>query len=207
MKKIAIAMLGICASFSAFASTPASTPIAGVDYLVLETAKTGGNKVELREFFSYNCAHCLTQHNALQPILGKWGGKINHVRTAQTGSVNQGFSSKLYYALESVNGFEVVHQNLLEKSSNLGGKPISIREVSAILQSNKISLNRFNGAFGSPQSNKKIIENKAQLQKYGLDSEPVVLINGKYVVKAGQKNFSTVVDYLIKRETSAAAAK
>lgn len=199
MKKLVIALLSACTPLVAFANPP----IPGVDYQVLNTSKVTGGKVEVREFFSYNCALCFTQHTALKPILKRWGNKVNHVRTPQKGYVNQGFSQQIYYTLESIDDYEAAHEKLLKNSAALNGKPISIREVNQILKDSKISLHKFNGNFSSPQIAKKLKEGGLLLTKYGIGNEAVVVINGKYSVSANAKNFASVVNHLLQQETTA----
>lgn len=199
MKKIFIALIASCAPLAAIANTPAT----GADYKVLDTVKVPGNKVEIREFFSYNCGLCFTQHTNLKPILKRWGNQVNHVRTPQRGYVNQGFSQQIYFALETVSGYEVAHENLLKGSASLGGRSLSIREVSQILKDSHISYYKFNGNFTSPALTKKVNESNFLLSKYDTGNDPVVVINGKYSVRADAKNFASVVNKLIQQEIAA----
>jgi len=87
-------------------------PVAGSDYAVLETAapvEAPAGKIEVVEFFWYNCPHC----NAFEPILSEWVKKLPKDVAFRRIPVafNAGFvpQQRLYYALEAMGLLEKVH--------------------------------------------------------------------------------------------------
>lgn len=87
-------------------------PVAGTDYAVLETiapVEAPAGKIEVVEFFWYNCMHC----NAFEPILSEWAKKLPKDVTFRRVPVafNASFApqQRLYYALEAMGLLEKVH--------------------------------------------------------------------------------------------------
>ncbi len=87
-------------------------PVAGTDYAVLETAapvEAPAGKIEVVEFFWYNCPHC----NAFEPILSEWVKKLPKDVAFRRIPVafNAGFvpQQRLYYALEAMGLLEKIH--------------------------------------------------------------------------------------------------
>ena len=87
-------------------------PVAGTDYAVLETAapvEAPAGKIEVVEFFWYNCPHC----NAFEPILSEWVKKLPKDVAFRRIPVafNAGFvpQQRLYYALEAMGLLQKIH--------------------------------------------------------------------------------------------------
>ena len=87
-------------------------PVAGTDYAVLETVapvEAPAGKIEVVEFFWYNCPHC----NAFEPILSEWVKKLPKDVAFRRIPVafNAGFvpQQRLYYALEAMGLLEKIH--------------------------------------------------------------------------------------------------
>ena len=87
-------------------------PVAGTDYAVLETiapVEAPAGKIEVDEFFWYNCMHC----NAFEPILSEWAKKLPKDVAFRRVPVafNASFApqQRLYYALEAMGLLEKVH--------------------------------------------------------------------------------------------------
>jgi len=85
---------------------------AGTDYLVVDPrapVEAPAGKIEVVEFFWYNCPHC----NAFEPILSEWVKKLPKDVAFRRIPVafNAGFvpQQRLYYALEAMGLLEKIH--------------------------------------------------------------------------------------------------
>ena len=95
---------------SAYAQT--AKPEAGVDYLVLDKkvpVEAAAGKIEVIEFFWYNCPHC----NAFEPALDSWVGRLPKdvaMRRVPV-SFRDDFApqQRLFYTLESMGLLEKLH--------------------------------------------------------------------------------------------------
>ena len=87
-------------------------PVAGTDYQVLEArapVEAPAGKIEVVEFFWYNCSHC----NAFEPTLGDWIKKLPKDVAFRRVPVafNDSFvpQQKLFYTLESMGLLDKLH--------------------------------------------------------------------------------------------------
>ena len=87
-------------------------PEAGADYLVLDkrtAVEAPAGKIEVVEFFWYNCPHC----NAFEPTLEAWIKRV--AKDVQVRRVPVGFrddfvpQQRLFYTLEAMDLFEKLH--------------------------------------------------------------------------------------------------
>jgi len=158
---------------------------AGTDYIVLSktlpTEATKG-KIEVLEFFWYNCPHC----NAFEPVLSAWGKKLPKdvelrrvpVRFRETFEAQQ----RAYYVLEALvkveelqsKMFAVIHaeKQTLEKQDALV----------AWAEKNGIPAAKFNELFNSFSVVSKA-RRAAQLQEqFKVEGVPALGIGGRFYV-------------------------
>ena len=90
----------------------AAKPEAGVDYMVLDkkvSVEAAAGKIEVVEFFWYNCPHC----NAFEPALDAWVGRLP--KDVAMRRVPVGFrdefvpQQRLFYTLESMGLLDKLH--------------------------------------------------------------------------------------------------
>ena len=95
-----------------FAHAQAAKPEAGADYLVLDKkvpVEAAAGKIEVVEFFWYNCPHC----NAFEPALDAWVGRLP--KDVAMRRVPVGFrdefvpQQRLFYTLESMGLLDKLH--------------------------------------------------------------------------------------------------
>ncbi len=99
---VSFGLLALTASVGASAS-PAN-PQVGSDYRVLEQAQPtdSGNKVEVIEFFWYDCPHCAAWDPSLTAWVKKQGDKINFKKVPVAFRDTFVPQQKLYYTLEAM---------------------------------------------------------------------------------------------------------
>ena len=108
----AVAVVALGQGFVHHAHAQAVKPEAGADYLVLDkkaAIEAPAGKVEVIEFFWYNCPHC----NAFEPTLDAWIKRVP--KDVQVRRVPVGFrddfvpQQRLYYALEAMDLIDKLH--------------------------------------------------------------------------------------------------
>ena len=110
----------------------AKPPEAGVDYLVLDkraTVETAAGKIEVVEFFWYNCPHC----NAFEPALEAWIKRLPKdvsVRRVPV-SFRDDFvpQQRLYYAIEAMGLTEKLHNKIF---TAIHGEKLQLNKSDAI---------------------------------------------------------------------------
>lgn len=108
----AAAAIGLSQGFFGSAQAQAVKPEAGADYLVLDkktAVEAPAGKVEVVEFFWYNCSHC----NAFEPALDAWikrAPKDVMVRRVPVGFRDDFVpQQRLYYTLEAMDLIDKLH--------------------------------------------------------------------------------------------------
>ena len=95
-----------------FAQAQAAKPEAGADYLLLDkkvAVEAPAGKIEVVEFFWYNCPHC----NAFEPALDAWVGRLPKdvvMRRVPVGFRDEFVpQQRLFYTLESMGLLDKLH--------------------------------------------------------------------------------------------------
>ncbi len=106
------AALATATLWAGTAQAQASKPKAGTDYQVLDPrapVEAGAGKIEVVEFFWYNCPHC----NAFEPTLQAWIGKLpkDVVLRRVPVAFQDSFApqQRLYFTLEAMGLVEKLH--------------------------------------------------------------------------------------------------
>ncbi|TWC69681.1 thiol:disulfide interchange protein DsbA/DsbL [Herbaspirillum sp. SJZ099] len=221
---VSFGVLALSASVNAGAA-PAN-PQAGADYRVLDQAQPtdSGGKVEVVEFFFFDCAHCASWDPSLMDWVRKQGDKISFKKVPVAFRDRFTPQQKLYYALEAMGKSDelvpkIFHAIHVQKQRINTDKTILAYIEQAGLDKQKF-LDLYN-SFGVQTKARRAV----QLQEaYKVDGVPMIAIDGRYVtslalVSAAQANQSgpmlqaatlQVMDHLVAKaaaEKAAGAAK
>jgi len=158
---------------------------AGTDYIVLSktlpTEATKG-KIEVLEFFWYNCPHC----NAFEPVLSAWGKKLPKdvelrrvpVRFRETFEAQQ----RAYYVLEALGKVEELQSKMF---AAIHAEKQTLEKQDALLawaEKNGIPAAKFNELFNSFSVVSKA-RRAAQLQEqFKVEGVPALGIGGRFYV-------------------------
>ena len=179
-------------------------PKAGADYAVLDKrvpVDAPAGKVEVIEFFWYNCPHC----NAFEPTLEAWIKKLPpHVAFKRVPVAFQASfqpQQKLYYALEAMGKvdeyqrkvFAAIHQ----QRQNLSGEQQIIDWVAA----NGLDKAKFTEQYKSFSVASKIQRAKQLQDAYQVAGVPSIGIAGRWYVDGdlakSMERALQVTDYLV----------
>jgi thiol:disulfide interchange protein DsbA len=158
---------------------------AGTDYLVLSKAlptKATKGKIEVLEFFWYNCPHC----NAFEPSLSAWGKKLPKdvelrrvpVRFRETFEAQQ----RAYYVLEALGKVEELQSKMF---AAIHVEKQTLEKQDALVawaEKNGIPAAKFNELFNSFSVVSKA-RRAAQLQEqFKVEGVPALGIGGRFYV-------------------------
>lgn len=174
------ASLGLLA-MSAGAS-PAS-PKSGVDFLTLDKAQQtdAGKKVEVTEFFWYNCPHC----NVFEPSLAAWvkkqGDNIAFKRVPI--AFNESFvpQQRMYYALEALGKTEELHQKLFAAIHGERQRLDKEGPITDFVVKQGIDKQKFLDMYNSFTIQSKAQRASKMQQDYKIDGVPTIAIGGRFV--------------------------
>jgi thiol:disulfide interchange protein DsbA len=202
----AIAVL-LGAAIALSAAVAAAAPVApeeGFDYRVLGSPqpRTAGGKVEVIEFFWYDCPHC----NAMVPLIEPWAKRQRHSIVFKRIPVarNEGaiLQQQLYYALEDLGKVEALHSRIFHAIHNEKTPLKTTEQMAEFLEKLGIGKKRFLKTFNSEAVKGKVLRAQQMTTDYGIDSVPTFAINGQYVTSASmmggnQADVLQVVDHLV----------
>lgn len=176
---IVIASFGFIAS-SAVAAPNA--PVEGVEYQRLQQAQPTdtGKKVEVLEFFWYNCPHC----HAFEPYLADWAKKQGErvvVKRVPVG-FRESFvpQQKLYYTLEAMNRLDL-HKAVFDAIHAKRQKLDREDQIMAFIDRQDIDKKKFVDTFNSFTVQSKVNRVRQLQEAFRIDGVPTVAIDGQYV--------------------------
>lgn len=185
---------------------------AGRDYQLIEpVVAPTGDKIEVTEVFGYPCIHCA---NAA-PVIRTWSqGLAPDVKLAFVpavfGGVWEAFG-RAYYTAETMGVMEKTHDKLFEVYHVEKRQFRNLDDIASFYAEYGISKDTFLATMTSFPVNAKITQAVQQVQAWGVDATPTMVINGKYRVMAtggedGYQKMLQVVDFLIAKEREAKKA-
>lgn len=201
---VAAATWGGAAALSTTAHAQGKAPQEGTDYLLLDKpapVEAAAGKIEVVEFFWYNCSHC----NNFEPMLDAWSKKSpkDMVLRRTPVSFRPDFEpqQRLYYVIESMGMVEQLHKKVfhaihVEKQS-LG----TAEQITAWIEKQGVSRAKFTEAYNSfPVVTK--VRKATQLQEfYKVDGVPALGVAGRYFTSGSlaqtMERALTVTDYLL----------
>ena len=177
------ALLGLAAGFSAPAAL-AAEPQAGTQYVVLQNPQPTdtGKKVEVTEFFWYDCPHC----NAFEPSLEAWvkkqGDKIVFKRVPVAFRDSFIPQQKLYYALEALGKVDELQARIFRAIHVERQQLETYSQIAAFIAKQPgIDAKKYADAYNSFGVQTKA-RRATQLQAdYQIDGVPTLAIGGRYL--------------------------
>lgn len=185
MKKILRNLMVLAAlwfSFDAYAEAQL-----GKEYTLLNPAQSASNsKIEVLEFFFYECTHCFHLH----PFLATWEKikasdvEINFVPTMFRESTEP--LAHTYYALESMGKIkqldDAIYQAIHVNQTSL----FDLDSISAFVAKQGVDKAKFSSAYSSFSVETKVAHAKQMIRTYGIQGTPTLIVDGRYVISGLQ---------------------
>ncbi|HTN65393.1 MAG TPA: thiol:disulfide interchange protein DsbA/DsbL [Burkholderiaceae bacterium] len=177
-----LASLGFALVALSAAASPAS-PQNGQDYRTLEQPQqtAPGNKVEVTEFFWYNCPHC----NAFEPALEDWvkkqGDKIVFKRVPIAFRDSFIPQQKLYYTLEALGQVDELHKKVFYAIHVERQRLDTDNEIADFIGKQGVDKKKFLDMYNSFAVQTKVRQATQLQAAYQVDGVPLVAINGRYL--------------------------
>jgi thiol:disulfide interchange protein DsbA len=158
-------------------------PVEGVEYTRLQQIQPtdSAKKVEVLEFFWYNCPHCF----AFEPQLAEWVKKRGD--TISFKRVPVGFresfipQQKLYYTLETMGKLDTVHRAVFDA---IHVQRIKLDKEDAIVdfvEKQGVDRKKFLEVYNSFTVQSKVARVAQLQQAYNIESVPTVAIDGRFI--------------------------
>jgi protein dithiol oxidoreductase (disulfide-forming) len=183
-------------------------PVEGKDYVKLsQPAPVGtlpaGKKVEVLEFFWYECPHC----NAFEPLLEGWVARLPAdvaFRRVPVGfTARHQVAQKLFYALEEMGQLEALHRKVFTAVHGQGMRLSSEADAATLVGTLGADKAKFAETYKSFQVTTKANKARQLSDAYKIDGVPALGIQGRYFTGASlagsHQQALAVADSLIKR--------
>ncbi len=188
MLRTLAAVLFTCLSLPLALPVAAQQPNLPPDVLELPTPIATDNKsrIEVVEFFWYGCPHCYT----MEPLLEKWVKEqpkdVDFRRVPAAFNEQWAAAGRVYYALESLGQVERLHKPLFDAIHRDGLRITNPQALAQWLERNGVDPKKFADAEKSFAVESKMKRARTLLEQSRIDGVPALLVNGKYIVPAGQ---------------------
>ena len=188
-------------------------PVEGTHYVKLQqpapvTLSSPDKKIEVVEFFWYECPHC----NAFEPLLDGWAKRLPDdvaFRRVPVGfTARHVAAQKLFYTLEAMGKLEALHRKVFAAIHVQNQRLISETDMVAFVSANGVDGAKFSETFRSFDVATKSSKAKQLTDAYKIDGVPALGIQGRFftsgALAGSHERALAVADFLIQRSRSGA---
>jgi thiol:disulfide interchange protein DsbA len=159
----------------------------GKDYSLLNPAQpTGTKKIEVLEFFFYECPHCFHLH----PLIAAWEKNMpKDVELVFVPTIFRDSTEPLartFYALESMGQIkqldDAIYQALHVDNVGL----YDLNSIADFVAKHGVDRAKFSAAYNSFAMQSKVTRAKQMIRSYGINGTPTLVVDGKYVIEGLQ---------------------
>jgi thiol:disulfide interchange protein DsbA len=205
---LAAAGLGAWLPHAAFAQ---GGPVEGQHYVRLQTPAPvtvpPGKKIEIVEFFWYECPHCFQFDTPLNAWVKRLPEDVAFRRVPVGFTARHQATQKLFYALENMGKLEALHTKIFNAIHVQNQRLLSEPDMVAFVSANGVDGAKFSEMFKSFQVATQATKAKQLTDAYKIDGVPALGIHGRFYTSgalAGSHERSlAVADFLIQRSRQA----
>ena len=183
---LAAAGLGLAGPAAAQGGWPAE----GTNYVRLQQpAPAAAGKVEVVEFFWYECPHC----NAFEPALEAWAKKLPAdavLRRVPVWFQDVPFAAqqRLFYTLETLGLGPTQHRKVFAAIHGDRARLRTPEDMAAFALKNGADPIRFMTAYGSPEVTALCQQARQLAEAYKIDAVPAMGVHGRYYTNGNLAN-------------------
>ncbi|MCV6613809.1 MAG: thiol:disulfide interchange protein DsbA/DsbL [Cellvibrionaceae bacterium] len=211
MRAITAFIAVLFSAISLTACAQAEQPFeSGKHYSELEVPlKTGSDKIQVEEFFSYGCGHCFK----FEPLMKKWKKTLaDDVEVVQTPvawqlvepghrAYGQVVLAKAYYIGKALKVLDKVHEPIFEgiftERKNLGDEA----ELAKVFEAAGVPAEKFNKVVNSFGINTQVRMANARARGAKVSGTPEIVVDGRYRISSRQagshENMLKVANFLV----------
>lgn len=182
---------------------------AGEDYRVLDNPQRtqAGERIELREFFSYACPHCYSFMPRVQDLMARMDDDVELVHNPVVFNSAWAPLARAYLTAEALDVVDQVHGAIFAAYHQERKRLRDEDEIAAVFTDQGVDEQAFRNAWNSFAVDTGMRRAERTAQNYGISSTPTMVVNGKYVVDVrmagGQDNMIRIIEHLVERERQA----
>lgn len=170
-----------------------------------QPTSSSADKVEVAEVFWYGCGHCYS----FEPFIANWlvqkDPKVEFVRIPVMWGAIHRIHARAFYTAEALDVLEEVHGELFREINVNKNRLHTEDALQDFFASHGVDRKDFEKTFRSFSVETKLKRADTLMRRYGADSTPLVVVNGKYTADGssaeGFENLMELIDELVARET------
>ena len=170
----------------------AKWPSEGTHYVRLEQpapVATPRGKIDVIEFFWYECPHC----NAFEPLLEGWSQKLPGdvvLRRVPIWYQEVPFAAqqRLYYTLETLGLVQTLHRRVFSTIHIDRARLRTPEDMAAFALKNGVDPIKFMSTYGSPEVAAMTLQARQLADAYKIDAVPAVGVQGRYYTNGNLAN-------------------
>jgi thiol:disulfide interchange protein DsbA len=167
-------------------------------------------KIEIVEFFWYECPHCYSLESALETWVKRLPKDAEFKRVPAVFNERWAISARVYYTLEAMGELERLHKPLFEAIHKQSLRITNEKQLSDWLQRQNVDLAKFSAALKSFSVESRLKRAAELGQAAKLDGVPALMVNGRYLVAASatasEEKMLAIADSLIEQSRKSVAA-
>jgi thiol:disulfide interchange protein DsbA len=174
---------GLAGALASPANAAQSAPVEGVHYVRLAEPAPAGvpGKIEVIEFFWYECPHC----NAFEPALDAWAKRQPEdvaFRRVPVWFREEPFSAqqRLFYALEALGALPTLHRKVFFAIHVEHTRLRTPEDLAAFALKNGIDPLKFMAAYNAFGVQSKSLQARQTAAAYKIDAVPAMGVQGRY---------------------------
>lgn len=190
---------------AATADAPAgAAPVEGSDYMPIDTPdQPSGDKVQVTEVFGYGCPHC----SVVQPSLAAWEKKLpadvnfSYLPAAFGSDPNHCWDdfARAFYAAQAMGVQEKSHDSIYKAVFD-AHRFNGCASIPALYADYGVDPKVFSSTMQSFAVSAKIAAARDQAMRWGVDSTPTIIVDGKYRVPGKPDTMFHTIDWLIAKQ-------
>ncbi len=166
-----------------FSGVAWAAPQLGTDYTLLNPSQpVSTKKIEVMEFFFYECPHCFHLHNELIKWEKTMPGDVELVYVPTIFRDSTEPLARTYYALQAMGKIkqldDAIYQAIHVKNMDLH----DLDSISQFVASQGVDRAKFASDYNSFTVSSKIVRAKQMIRSYGINGTPTLVVDGKYVI-------------------------
>ncbi|MEO8526837.1 MAG: thiol:disulfide interchange protein DsbA/DsbL [Caldimonas sp.] len=166
-------------------------PAEGVHYARLEQPVPGTTpgKIEVVEFFWYECPHC----SAFEPALEAWSRKLKPdtvLRRVPVWFQEVPFAAqqRLYYTIETLGLVPTLHRRVFTAIHDDRARLRTTEDIAAFALKNGVDPMKFMSTYGSPEVTALTLQARQLADAYKIDAVPAMGVQGRYYTNGNLAN-------------------
>ena len=197
--------------FFPMASSLADTPpyVTGIEYqeiIPAQHSSAPAGKIEVVELFWYGCSHCYRLEPKLEAWLKNKPENIHFVRMPAQFNPQWELHAGAYYTAQALGIIDKTHTDTFKEIHEKRNRLTTVDALAAFYLRYGITRDKFMKVYESPAIRNRKAHAKGMVQRYGANSVPTFIINGKYRTNetmAGSKaEMFAVIEALVAAEAS-----